>query len=193
MGDDSRFVNVKPVFKQPNDVHNVLSPPKKNHEPAKPIEEQKIGKRIKDILAQAKSLSGNAAKTTFNNQPSIKKDKLRETLTETTITTKTTFCQAHIIEDHIEFVKIVRTMKISDPGAMNLLLANGGKQYIDRGLTPAAAFDQLRKERDQASRPKKQQYQENIKSAGSVYIKGLPTIEDRWRKAKQSLVKDEDK
>jgi len=191
----NRFVSPQPLFIKPTGTDDILKPPPKDNRPAQSIKDQAVNKKIYELLQQAKQLSSTVAKDQAD-KPKTKeasKTKERKTLTENLPEKKITFCEAHIIESDSEFIKITRTMSIFDKGAHNLLLANGGKKYLDQGLTFAAAWDLLRKERQSnLLKPAGSQFDKrpalnNYKS----YVQGMPSQEDLWRKLWQLKVKDE--
>lgn len=183
--DDGKFVNLKPKFIEPTGTKDVLSPPQKDNRPAISLKDQGGSKKIQDLLEQARQLSAKQA------APNIKltKTKDRKTLLENAKIIKTTFCEAHIIEDDAEFIKIARSLSIFDKGAQNLLMANGGNKFLSQGLTLSQAWDALRKERQSNllsppgsafdKRPK-------IDMPTKTYVQGIPTDEDLLRKVEQN-------
>lgn len=184
---EDRFSNTLPKYSPPKDKYKELTkPPIVNHTPATKLEDQKQEIKILELLEQAKALSQVSASIvkleTDKGVSAVSKKRL--TTLETKQLPKPTFCEAHIIEDPAEFIKTTRSMNISDKGAMNLLRANGGNEYLSRGMLPAQAWDLLRKDKlNSLSRPPGKEFDRVKKVEGNGYVAGLPPkIKDYWEK-----------
>jgi hypothetical protein len=178
-----------PKHIEPQQEYKELTkPPPRNNLPATPLKEQKHSFKIYELLEQAKTLShGLASKYVAASK------NYRETYKEVRQVKQTTYCAAHIIESDAEYVSIVSKMSITDKGAMNLLLANGGRTYLDRGLTAAQAFDLLRRDRMRNLLPAHgKDCDKRPEVKGKFVVFGKPTEEDMWLKALQSAVKHKD-
>lgn len=180
-----------PQFIQPKEEYQELTkPPSRNNLPAKSLKEQKHDFKIYEILEKAKALSNGLVS---KYKEASKNTTYRETLKEARQVKQPTYCAAHIIESDAEYVSIVHSMSITDKGALSLLLANGGSEYIDRGFTPAQAFDLLRNNRmKKLLPPPGKDCDRHQKIDGKVYLPGAITDDDRWRKVLQSRVKDKE-
>lgn len=185
---DNRFSNKLPAYFPPQDKHGVLQPPQRDSAPAMSLAEQKQNKKVEQLLAQAKALSGQLVedakeiKEKRENPPvKVKNGKVR-------------FCPAHILNDR-EFIKITRSMNIHDKGAMQLLLANGGSEFLERGFLPAQAFDLLRKAKMSAmvQKPNHTFDKRPVCIRGKVYTPGVPTWQERAAKIGMRLVEDTEK
>lgn len=177
---EDRFTQPKPIYKAPNDKYQVLTPVRKRFEPPSiPLSEQKENQSVSQLVKQAKALSGKITK------------EFPETKPYKAIAAAVKYCEAHILSD-ADFIKHTRSLSITDKGAIQLLVANGGKKYLDQGLLPAQAWDLLRKEKMAALvPPPNRSFDKHQKKSGKGYTPGIPTATERAAKIGMYLVRNE--
>jgi len=183
MRDDDRFTHSLPSFKAPNEKENlgVLVPPRPRYIPSSvAMKDRRDNDNVQRLLEQAKTLSGKIVEefplTTSKPVAKIKPIKM-------------TFTAAHQMSDE-QFIKTTRTMNITDKGAVSLLLANGGRVFLESGMLLAQAWDALRKEKMARLAPAPDKRSDKRHSVeGESYTPGTPTIEERMRKANMTIIK----
>lgn len=176
---DDRFSHKLPDYVSPTqDNFGVLIPPKRDNRPALPLAEQKRNQKVHELLIQAKAASAQLVEDVKEIQ-----EKRKTLQTAKAKPSKIRYCPAHVLSD-MEFVRITRTMNIHDKGAMQLLLANGGNQFLEQGLLPAQAFDLLRKLKmnKMVKKPNHTFDRRPASVRGKVFVPGLPTVDERMAK-----------
>lgn len=179
---DNQFISPRPKYTPPPDPHKVLQAPIKDHTPAIPLKEQAEHKVVQQLLEEAKMLSQQDIKNTPVPAKTYRLPPVRYT-------------RAHVLSDK-DFVETTRSMKITDKGAMSLLIANGGIRYlVAEKMLPAQAFDALRREKSIAlSRPSDASFDRRPQVQGKVrQPAGTPTPKERAAKIGMYLLHMEHK
>lgn len=205
--EDNSFQSPRPELPLSEDQLrlNHVTPPDVDHTPAEPVIEKSIdhakninNNRLAELLAKAELAAKEQAKIIERAHRISTNDPVRSRkVTNTNVAPKVSEPQVLITDadkcDDETFIKRAMGQDIHQPEMKRLFYANGGQTYIDTGLLYAQAFDMLRRAKKTAINIKNNIFKVNKDEPFSrnhnpgqncrTYVAGLPTDEERYRRA----------
>jgi hypothetical protein len=136
---------------------------------------------VVELLERAKERARQEARTaedkparSYTRKPTVSLDWKPESRKAAPVL----FCQAHVLND-TEFMKA--SLYVENKSLRPLVLANGGGKYISQGMTPAQAFDSVKRDIQSRLRPVAGGLKRTLPEGHATYTPGAPSQKDRIR------------